>query len=177
MRLRSAIAALVTLVALAGCSSHGTAEHSAGGAPEDTFLMMMIPHHEQAVQMADLAPTRASSSVILDLAATIKQTQAGEIEQMRGWLSERGVQETDHSEHMGMQGMLTPEQLDELAAADGDEFDRLFAQYMIEHHKGAVAMANEVIASGSDEQVLAFARQVIADQEAEIAQMQGFLGQ
>lgn len=145
------------------------------------FAAMMIPHHEQAVVMSDLAATRARSAEIKALALEIKGAQAPEIEQMRTWLREWGIPEMNmgdmgaHAGHGGMQGMLTQDQLDELAAATGADFDRLFATYMIEHHEGAVDMAEDVLSSGTDPRVAALAMQIIASQTAEIAEMRAFL--
>lgn len=145
------------------------------------FAVMMIPHHEQAVTMSELAPGRASSPEILELAQEIKAAQDPEIQQMRAWLSEWGVPEMNmddmgaHGGHGGMDGMLTQAQLDELEAAKGAEFDRLFATYMIEHHEGAIEMAEEVIASGSDPRVRTLAETIIVSQQAEIDQMKAFL--
>jgi uncharacterized protein (DUF305 family) len=117
------------------------------------FAQMMIPHHQQAVQMADLATTRASSPVIKELAAQIKGAQQPEIDQMSAWLAEWGVPVldgeeamSDHGDH-GMSGMLTDAELQTLADAQGAEFDRLFAEYMIKHHEGAIEMAEPVVGS------------------------------
>jgi len=145
------------------------------------FAQMMIPHHEQAVEMAELAVTRAEDPTIVALAAEIKAAQGPEIELMSSWLDDWGVSRMpggdmmgEHGGH-GMAGMLTDEQLDELAGTSGQEFDRLFARYMIEHHEGAVDMAKEVLESGSDPRVAALAREIIVAQEKEILQMQAFL--
>ncbi len=184
-----AVCVAISVVALSGCGSsssgHGHTDGSGMSAPALTadamFAAMMIPHHQQAVVMSDLAPARASSAEIKSLAAEIKDAQAPEIEQMRGWLQEWGVAEMGmsdmaaHTGHGGMQGMLTQEQLDELAASTGADFDRLFATYMIEHHEGAIVMAEEVLGSGSDPRVAALARQIVQSQQAEIDQMRAFL--
>lgn len=145
------------------------------------FAQMMIPHHEQAVVMSDLAPTRASSKEILDLASEIKNAQAPEIAQMRAWLEEWGFPVMDmddmgaHAGHGGMQGMLSDDQLDALASASGEEFDQLFATYMIAHHEGAIEMAQDVLRDGRDARVKSLAEQIISSQRAEIDQMQAFL--
>jgi uncharacterized protein (DUF305 family) len=148
-------------IVLSACSSdHGsmTMEPTSrdANAADVMFAQMMIPHHEQAVVMADLAPDRASDSQVLALASEIKQAQAPEIDLMQSWLQTWGVDQMpadeamqDHGSH-GMDGMLTEEQLSELAEVKGTAFDALFATYMIEHHEGAVAMAQDVLNSGQD---------------------------
>lgn len=180
----------VGVLVLAGCA--GTTVNDGGGhmdgtstqqgiAAEAMFAQMMIPHHEQAVVMADYAATRAQDPQIQALAQEIKAAQQPEIDLMASWLDEWGVPRmmgadamTLHGGH-GMSGMLTDEQLDELADSQGDAFDLLFAEYMIEHHLGAIDMARDVLASGSDSRVLELAREIIVTQEMEILRLQAFL--
>lgn len=153
-----------------------------GANPDDVmFAQMMIPHHEQAVVMADLAADRAEDSQLLSLAAEIKAEQDPEIELMASWLEQWGVPRMSGADAMmshgshGMEGMLSDTQLEALAAAQGPTFDALFAQYMIEHHEGAVAMAEDVLARGSHPAVAALAREMIVTQEKEIVQLRAFL--
>jgi uncharacterized protein (DUF305 family) len=173
---------------LAGaCTTNVTMDYGLGHmgssdtASDAMFAQMMIPHHEQAVVMADLAVTRAQDPEIVALAADIKAAQAPEIELMISWLDQWGVPKMPAHEAMmahgghGMSGMLTSAQLDQLAATSGAEFDRLFTIYMIEHHEGAIDMARDVLRSGSDPAVAKLAREIIATQEKEILQMQAFL--
>ena len=171
---------------LTGCSSN----HDAGmmspssttgaSAADAMFAQMMIPHHEQAVVMSELAETRSTNPEILALAAEIKVAQQPEIEQMKGWLTEWGVPVMSGMDAMdehggyGMSGMLTDEQIDQLAAASGVEFDILFAEGMIEHHEGAIDMAEDVVDS-KDPRVAALAQAIIQTQQAEITQMQVIL--
>ncbi|MDA2988888.1 MAG: DUF305 domain-containing protein [Actinomycetota bacterium] len=155
---------------------------SEGANPEDVmFAQMMIPHHEQAVVMADLAVDRAEDAQLLALAGEIKAAQDPEIELMASWLDQWGVPRMSgddammsHGSH-GMQGMLSDAQLDALASAQGPTFDAMFAQYMIEHHEGAVTMAEDVVARGSHPAVAALAREIIVTQEKEIVQLRAFL--
>ncbi len=178
----ASVVAVMTLT-LVGCSSHSTAPEPAGdaSAADAMFAQMMIPHHEQAVVMADLAPTRAQDPTIIAIAAEIKGAQQPEIDQMAAWLEEWGVPRMAGDDAMaahgghGMSGMLTDEQIAELEAASGPDFDRLFAQFMIEHHQGAVEMASEVTGS-ADPRVAALAAQIIETQQAEIEQLQPFAG-
>ena len=182
-----AVAALGLL--LAGCGgSHdmndmGMASPSSttgASAADAMFAQMMIPHHEQAVEMATLAETRASSPEIKELATEIKGAQQPEIDQMTAWLEEWGMPVMsgmdamgEHGGH-GMSGMLTDEQLQQLANAQGAEFDRLFAEFMILHHEGAIDMAEDVVDS-KDPRVAALAQAILTTQAEEIAQMRAFL--
>jgi uncharacterized protein (DUF305 family) len=184
------IAAAAALgVILAGCGgSHDMGDMdmaspsstTGASAADAMFAQMMIPHHQQAVEMSTLAETRASSPEIMELAAEIKGAQQPEIDQMTAWLEEWGMPVMsgdeamgDHGGH-GMSGMLTDEQLQQLADASGPEFDRLFAEFMILHHEGAIDMAEDVVDS-QDPRVAALAAEIIRTQAAEIAQMQAFL--
>ena len=144
------------------------------------FAQMMIPHHEQAIVMADLAADRAGDPRMRDLAAQIKAAQGPEIESMASWLEQWGAPRISGDEAMmshgshGMQGMLSDEQIDALASTSGATFDAMFAEYMIEHHEGAVAMAKDVLAQGSNPEVAQLAEEIIVTQEAEIEQLQTF---
>ena len=146
------------------------------------FAQMMIPHHEQAVEMSTLAETRASDPFIKQLAADIKAAQQPEIDQMSGWLDEWGAPVMNGMDAMsahgghGMAGMLSDEELDALAAATGAEFDRLYAEGMIAHHEGAIQMA-EPVSDSSDPRVADLANAIITAQEREIALMREFLAE
>ena len=189
-----ATAALAGILVIAGCSSNDHGSMDAGdmsqmmspdssteaSAADVMFAQMMIPHHQQAVEMSTLAETRASDPEIKALAAQIKGAQQPEIDQMKSWLDEWGMPVMDADEAMGshmghgMSGMLSDEQMAELEAASGPAFDVLYVQYMIEHHQGAIDMAQDVVDS-KDPRVAALAAAIIKAQEAEIAEMQGFL--
>lgn len=190
--------------AQAGGHSHGHT-HAPAPAPGDTarwtaadvrFMQEMIGHHAQAIQMSRLAPTRAETPSVRTLAERIIVSQRDEIANMQTWLRDRGqtVPEpaedgTMHHAHGGgahgggehgatMRGMLTPEQMAQLAAASGAEFDRLFLTYMIQHHRGAVSMVEELFGSygaGQDEAVFKLASDVNVDQITEIARMRRML--
>lgn len=140
------------------------------------FMSMMIPHHAQALEMAELAETRAADEAVLSLARRIHGAQGPEIRSMAAWLDSRGLEvpgegDHDHGDHE-MAGMLTPEQMAELAAAEGEEFDRLFLAGMIQHHRGAVDMAAEELENGSDLLALELAADISTGQLAEIGRMQ-----
>lgn len=165
-----------------GGSDIVVADVSEGANSDDLmFAQMMIPHHEQAVVMAELAADRTQDPQLLSLAAEIKAAQDPEIEQMDAWLEQWDMPRLSGDEAMmshgshGMEGMLSDSQLDALASAQGPTFDAMFAQYMIEHHEGAVAMAEDVLARGSHPAVAALAREMIVTQEKEIVQLRAFL--
>ena len=145
--------------------------------PDDAmFLAMMIPHHEQAVEMSNLAKTNGASPEVLALATSIANSQGPEITQMQGLLEAAGAL-GEIGKHMGhMDGMLSEEQLAALTDAQGAEIDRLYLEGMIEHHEGAVQMAQNAIDSGGNAAVITLAKQQVAVQTAEIAQMKQMLG-
>lgn len=150
------------------------------------FMTGMIGHHGQALVMAALAPTHGASSAIQTLAARIINAQKDEIATMERWLRDRGqtvpqleitgttlkVHGAEHA--LLMPGMLTPDQIQELDAARGPEFDRLFLTYMIQHHQGAVTMVLDLFATdgaGQDEAAFKLASDIQVDQATEIARM------
>ncbi len=156
------------------------------------FMTGMIVHHGQALVMSALARDRAASPQLRTLAARIANSQRDEIATMQGWLRERGLSvpeveiegsemrvrglEDDHPRHMP--GMLTPEQLRELEAAQGSAFDRLFLRYMIQHHQGAVDMVRTLFATdgaAQNEPTFRLASDIQVDQLTEIARMEGML--
>lgn len=152
-----------------------------------SFMQGMILHHGQALEMTALARARTGNGTLLSLAQRIEQTQLVEIARMSRWLETRGETVPDpaayrehgaHGAHEGhMPGMLTPEQMQQLAAASGDAFDRLFLESMIGHHEGALTMVAELQAAGGglEPEIYRFAADVDADQRAEIARMQSVL--
>ncbi len=144
------------------------------------FMQDMIPHHHQALEMAELVADRTNNRELIDVAGRIEATQGDEIAFMQSWLRERGERVPDptahHAMHMHheMAGMATPEQMAELAAAEGREFDRLFLTLMITHHEGAIVMVEELLEeSGSayDPVLFEFTADVTNDQAAEIQRM------
>jgi uncharacterized protein (DUF305 family) len=145
------------------------------------FAQGMIAHHEQAIEMADIAldPTIGASAEVQDLATRVKAAQDPEIEAMTGWLTAWGqpVQMDTSGGHdmSSMEGVMTAEEMDALGAATGAEFDTMWLEMMIRHHEGAVAMAETVKASGSNADVLGLAEEIITTQQAEIEEMQALL--
>ncbi|MDJ0812598.1 MAG: DUF305 domain-containing protein [Woeseiaceae bacterium] len=153
--------------------------------PDDVrFMQDMIPHHHQALQMAELVADRTNRPELVDVAGRINASQKDEIEFMQQWLSERGESVPDptahHAMHMShqMAGMASPEQMADLAAAEGTAFDRLFLQLMIAHHEGAVTMVDDLReqpGSAFDPVLFEFTNDIVNDQSVEIERMNALL--
>ncbi|MFI6040375.1 DUF305 domain-containing protein [Nocardia sp. NPDC051321] len=190
----TAAAALV----LAGCSDNDTMsgmDHGASSTPASasapaartdfddadvTFLQMMYPHHAQAVDMAKLVPGHSQNQQLLTLAANVEQAQAPEMQQITGLLQSFGKPApTAASGHGGhpMPGMMSADQMTALQAASGPDFDRQWLTMMIEHHTGAVTMAETELATGTNIESKNLARNIIDNQRAEIDTMRAMLGQ
>jgi uncharacterized protein (DUF305 family) len=149
-----------------------------------SFAQQMIPHHQQAVEMADLALTRETSPEVKKLAEQIKAAQGPEIEMMSMWLQSWGApmeMGEDHSGHdmggMDMSGMMSDDDMQALADAQGAEFDRMWLEMMIAHHQGAISMAEQVKAASSNADVTSLAGAVMTGQAEEIDTMQKLLAQ
>ena len=148
------------------------------------FMTDMIPHHHQALQMAELVGERTNNPTLVEIAGRIDASQRDEIEFMQGWLAERGERVPDptahHHMHMShdMAGMASPEDMARLATLSGVEFDRLFLELMIEHHEGAITMVDELLdqpGSAYDPVLFEFTTDVVNDQTAEIERMSAVL--
>ena len=201
IRLTRIAAGLVAgAVVLSGCSagvdgSTSAGSTSAGSTSADeraafnnadvTFGQGMIPHHRGALAMAQLAEGRAEDPRVLDLAGRIEAAQDPEIQTMTGWLEEWGEALPDESD-MGMGGMdhggmdmggMSEEDMTALEDASGAEFDRLFLEMMIEHHRGAVDMAQTEIDEGSYPDAVALAEDIVESQTAEIEEMETLLSE
>jgi uncharacterized protein (DUF305 family) len=186
-------AVLISTIALAGCTINlgssdsdqnsgmmgnggmmgNNSSSSAFSGSDIMFAQMMIPHHQQAVDMGTLAETRASSPEVKALAAQIKAEQAPEIEQMKGWLKAANAS-LDMGHDMGMGGMLTESDMTALKNATGAAFDRLYLEGMIGHHKGAIHMAQMVIDSNNAE-ANKLGHAIIDSQTKQIAYMESLL--
>lgn len=138
------------------------------------FAQMMIPHHQQALEMATLAETRAQDPEIKALAAAIKGAQDPEITTLKGWLTSWG-RPLEASMSHGMTGMLTQEDMTNLGAATGKDFDKAFATLMIAHHQGAIQMAEQEISGGRFPAAKELATSVKDSQGGEVAKMQEIL--
>ncbi|MFK5635446.1 MULTISPECIES: DUF305 domain-containing protein [unclassified Ornithinimicrobium] len=153
------------------------------------FAQQMIVHHEGAVEMSLLAQENAVTPEVRDLADQIEAAQGPEIERMKSWLQEwgepagpegdlEGMEGMDHGDMgsaMEMEGMSQEEAMADLGSVSGAQFDHRFLELMIEHHRGAVTMAQAALADGQDPGAQELAEQVVQDQEAEIERMEQLL--
>ncbi|MCE0536097.1 DUF305 domain-containing protein [Kineosporia rhizophila] len=174
----------------AGSSSAASSSDATGTAQAEPsfntadidFAKSMIPHHAQAVEMADLAADKATNAKVKQLAAQIKAAQAPEIETLSGLLSSWGepVPSSQDSEAMdgmdheaaGHSGMMMSEQMKELEAASGAEFDQMWVDMMIEHHEGAVTMSEAQLREGSSTEAKQLAQTIADTQAKEITELQ-----
>ena len=171
------IAALLALpFGLSACSSSGSgadlrndmyhgSSHTMDITDRQSFAEAMIPHHQQAIDISQFAPLNTTNPEILAFAAKIYSTQGPEIEKMSTWLNGKSVDYT-----MTMDGMLSTTQVNTLRGAKEADFDQLYAQYMIQHHEGAVKMAADAIGL-DDPELTDFANQIIVTQSAEIEEL------
>lgn len=182
-RIIRSIVPVVAAVLIAGCGGGDSsgADAESFNASDVMFAQMMIPHHEQAIEMSDIAldPTTGAGERVRELAAAIKAAQDPEIAEMTSLLGGWGMStemdpSMDHSDMMS--GMLTLDELDELADLRGEAFDRAWLEAMIRHHEGAIDMAEDVLADGTDASMRSLAERIIAAQRAEIDEMRTLLG-
>jgi uncharacterized protein (DUF305 family) len=191
-------------IALTGCSSSGstnstspTSTGSSIGAGSSAvhnnadvaFATEMIPHHAQAIQMADMAPIQAVNSTVKSLSAAIEKAQDPEIVEMSAWLKTWGQPVPSASSGGGMggmntgggtgtgAGMMSASEMANLGKARGATFDRMWVTMMITHHQGAVSMATTELGAGSNPDAKSLARSIISSQNAQIQQMQTLLKQ
>ena len=191
-RTLAAAAAALTLT-LAGCSaSESSTDGNAYNDADVDFASDMIQHHAQALQMVDLTLGRKLDAEVVTLTEQIRTAQAPEIEKMADWLEDwdQPVPETSrdhanaHAQEHGesvemdtdMPGMLSAKELESLEGASGPEFQNMWLEMMIEHHEGAVEMAEAQVEEGSNAKAVALAEDIISTQEREISTMQDLLG-
>ncbi|MFB9905824.1 DUF305 domain-containing protein [Allokutzneria oryzae] len=185
------VAALVTLT-VAACGGQpapaGHSEHSSTSAPaaaknnaaDIAFASGMVPHHQQAVEMADLIPGRSDNPKLVSLGERVRKAQQPEIDKMNGWLKQWGAPApTGHEGHAGhdMAGMMTPQQMTELKAAKGVTFDKMWLRMMVEHHKGALEMARTELDKGADPDAKKLAKDIVDSQQKEIDEMTAMLAE
>ncbi|GLZ27856.1 hypothetical protein Lesp02_00460 [Lentzea sp. NBRC 105346] len=182
-------------VALTACSGNDMAgmDHSTTTAPaatsagqaaghntdDVTFAQGMVPHHQQALDMAKLVPSRSTNAKVLDLAKRIEGAQDPEIQKMNEWLKAWGAPTSmpgmDHSSMPGMAGMMSAEEMAKLQQAKGAEFDKVWLEMMIKHHEGAVEMAKIELQKGGSSDAKKLAQDIVDAQQKEITEMQGML--
>jgi uncharacterized protein (DUF305 family) len=160
----------ILVALLSGCAT-GDSSKTSFSADDQMFAAMMIPHHEQAIQMSELALLNSTDPEILALANEIKAAQGPEIEQMKSWGSSMMG---SHAGHMMDEGMLTDDEIEQLKSARGAEFNRLFLEGMIKHHQGAIQMAEMIIDSANDE-ASQLGKNIVESQSAEIERMRQLL--
>lgn len=157
-------------------SSDGTADFNDA---DVTFATDMIAHHRQAVEMAELAETRAESPEVKDLATQIMDAQDPEIETMAGWLTSWGEPVPEDMSGMDMSssmpGMMSQDEMTSLENTTGAEFDQMFLAMMVEHHQGAIEMAKSEQSDGLFPDAIALAKQIETAQTDEITTMQALL--
>lgn len=154
-------------------------------ATDVAFARGMIPHHGQAVQMADMALDVSTNAEVRALADQIKAAQSPEIEQLTAWLTAWGQDapdpnammedEMNQSDGMVMSGMMSAADMARLGNSAGTEFDRMFLEMMVVHHEGAIEMAEQELDEGKYQPTKDLAAAVIAGQQAEIGEMNALL--
>jgi uncharacterized protein (DUF305 family) len=180
-RVIAGLAVVIMAMALAGCSNDsnmgmdhdGHSSEASGDLSGDDvmFLQMMIPHHQQAIDMSDLALTKSSDSELLALAKDIRDEQGAEIVKMKAWLDKAGADlDPGHSMGHGMGGMLSDSELAALKAATGKNFDLLWLKGMTGHHVGAIDMATMIEDADNDE-IKSFGQAIVTSQSAQNKQM------
>ncbi|MDH6292096.1 DUF305 domain-containing protein [Rhodococcus opacus] len=195
----STITALIAAAAgaalvLAGCGTDSPGTSSTPGASTSAvesqaqfndadvvFLEGMYPHHAQAVEMADMVAGHTDNADVVALAAAIKAAQQPEMDRMTTWLQQwgqpvstadmSGMHDMDHGD-----GMMSADQMDALTALSGTEFDRRWLTMMIEHHEGAIDMADTELVDGENPAVRQMASDIVTAQQKEIADMRAALG-
>jgi uncharacterized protein (DUF305 family) len=182
--LRAGIA-LAAALTLTGCAASSTGTTPDAGASASTskqvndademFVQMMRPHHEQAIEMSDmlLAKTGISPEVTA-LATEIKEAQVPEIEQLTAWADQWGIDQMSGMDH-SMGGMMSDSDMQDLDAAEGAEAEQLFLTQMIEHHTGAIEMAQTEIDDGQNPDAIDMAEGIVTTQEDEISRMRALL--
>jgi uncharacterized protein (DUF305 family) len=192
-RLTTVLAAtlLAALPALAGCG--GTTSSTSGSTAsfndaDVTFATDMVPHHAQALQMVEMTKGHALDPAVTSVVDGIEKAQTPEITQMKGWLKSwskdggRKVPSTGSSTMGGMEGgsmngMMSASQMSRLGNTQDPAFQKMWLQLMVQHHQGAVSMAETEIAKGRNKDAVKLARSIVSSQKKEIATMQGLMGQ
>jgi uncharacterized protein (DUF305 family) len=194
--LRTTLAAAALAAALAGCSNNddmsGMPGHGSSASPtaaasgsasastefndaDVTFAQMMIPHHEQAVEMSNMILAKEGVNPdVIALAQQIKAAQQPEIDTLKSWLSAWGREPMSGGHQMG-DGQMTEEEMKALDEADGPTGQELFLQGMIKHHEGAIQMARIEVNDGENPDAIALARSIVDSQQKEITTINDLL--
>jgi uncharacterized protein (DUF305 family) len=157
-------------------SAAGAAQQAGHNADDVSFAQQMIPHHNDAVSMAKLVPSRSSNPKVVDLASRIEKGQSPEVQQMQGWLTTWNASMSMPGMDGGtMPGMMSADDMKKLEQAEGAEFDKMWLDMMIKHHQGAIDMAKTELGKGASTDAKALAQKIIDAQQGEITEMQGLL--
>jgi uncharacterized protein (DUF305 family) len=192
-RVLAAIATLAAAIVLSSCGTAATQNQglsasatsadqvAAHNADDVMFAQMMIPHHQQAVEVAAMVPDRSNNPDVIALAAKIAGEQQPEIDTMKALLLQWNVDPNEMSHESGhagmaMTGMVNDATMVRLDSLKGASFDMLWLQSMISHHQGAIEMAKTEIADGKSADLITLAKNIVAAQQAEIDQMKQMLG-
>lgn len=186
--MKRTVSTILTAVLAASLFACGSDDDSGADAAHNdadvVFATGMIPHHAQAIEMSDLLLAKEDvDTQVVELAEQITSAQTPEIDTMSGWLEQWGetVPPTSGMENMeempSTDGMMSPQDMARLESAAGDEASRLYLEQMIEHHTGAIDMAQQEAETGSYQPALTLAEDIIESQQAEIETMQGLLSQ
>ena len=199
-RMIAALAALATALVLSACSSSSDANEGHAGHPsvaqtpaisgepagfdadDVAFATNMIPHHQQAVDLAALVPGRTTNAELTALSQRISAAQEPEITTMKAFLVQwkenpgDGTGDGGHGGHEAMTGMVDDATMEKLKVSNGAEFDTLWLKSMIGHHQGAIEMARAELANGQNVDAKSLAQKIIDAQQAEIEQMKTMLG-
>ena len=191
IRATAALIALTTAAVVSSCATAGKEDHSVHASATSTeqvaahdaddvqFAQLMIPHHEQAIELAAMVPDRSTNPDVVALAAKIAGEQQPEISTMKALLQQWNVKPESHeSGHAGMamEGMVDDATMVKLDSLKGADFDTLWLQSMISHHQGAIGMAKTEIADGKSADLVTLAKNIVTAQQAEIDQMKQILG-
>jgi len=186
VRITHALAAITIGVGLTVAAGCGNGDDDGGGGDQPqfndadvTFAQNMILHHQQAVMMAIVAKDRAKDPAVVQLASKIEQAQQPEIDTMHGWLKDWDNEMSHSMEGMGhdMPGLMSQHEMSRLTSASGRAFDQMFLTLMIEHHEGAIEMAQAEQADGENPGAIELADDIEAAQSREIDQMREMLDQ
>jgi uncharacterized protein (DUF305 family) len=177
------ILSAVAVISLSGCGNDKEDASADHNKQDVSFAQNMIPHHGQAVEMSQMATTRAQNERVKTLAKQIEAAQQPEIDTMNGWLTKWGEETVNPSasadEHAGhgssMPGMMSADDMKKMEAASGAAFDRMYLEMMIEHHKGAIEMAKTETEKGKSTDAKALAASITSSQQTEITEMEGLL--
>jgi uncharacterized protein (DUF305 family) len=152
-----------------GSTNHSPRQDSEFNRADIMFMNMMIIHHDQAIEMAEMSENRTENEKILQISQNISTAQTEENRKMREWLNDAGFNRPKRGHRMA--GMATQQEMEELRQSEGQELDILFSELMIEHHQGGIQMARSEVQNGRSDKVVELAEGMITTQQQEIDKM------